>query len=102
MRKTEKAILITGIGGTLGRAFVRLCSDENLRFHGQTRQQLDIADPDSVERALETFEPWAIVNAAGYVRVDDAEHDSVDCFRANATGPRVLAQVCSAHGVKLL
>jgi dTDP-4-dehydrorhamnose reductase len=48
---------------------------------------MDIADPASVEAAIVRYKPWAIVNASGYVRVDDAERDIERCMRENAHGP---------------
>jgi dTDP-4-dehydrorhamnose reductase len=94
-------ILIAGATGTLGRAFARICRQRNLAFRLLSRGEMDIADPASVERALERFRPWAIVNASGYVRVDDAERDIDRCFRENAHGPAVLAAACARHGVHL-
>ena len=46
------------------------------------RAELDIADRDAVERSIARVTPWAVINAAGYVRVDDAEGDG---RRAGAT-----------------
>ena len=94
-------ILIAGATGTLGRAFARICQQRNLAFRLLSRGDMDIADPVSVEQALERFRPWAIVNASGYVRVDDAEHDIDRCFRENAHGPAVLAAACARHDVQL-
>ena len=94
-------ILITGATGTLGRAFARLCRKRNLAYRLLSRQDMDITDPDSVERALDKYQPWAIVNTAGYVRVDDAEQDAERCFRENAIGPAILAAACARHGVHL-
>jgi len=94
-------ILITGATGTLGRAFARLCRKRNLAYRLLSRQDMDITDPDSVERALDKYKPWAIVNTAGYVRVDDAEQDAERCFRENAIGPAILAAACARHGVHL-
>ena len=62
---------------------------------------MDIADPASVEAAIARFKPWALVNASGYVRVDDAEHDAERCARENTLGPSVLATVCARHAVHL-
>ena len=45
--------------------------------------ELDIADEASVATALDHFSPWAVVNAAGYVRVDDAEWEEERCRREN-------------------
>ncbi len=36
--------------------------------------------------ASRRVQPWAVINAAGYVRVDDAERDSDACFDVNTTG----------------
>jgi dTDP-4-dehydrorhamnose reductase len=66
------------------------------------RATLDIADPESVERALNAFQPWALINAAGYCRVDDAERDREACHRDNALGPATLAEACAARDLKLV
>jgi dTDP-4-dehydrorhamnose reductase len=95
-------ILVIGATGTLGQAFARLCGERDLHYVLLGRQQLDMADAASVERAVAQYRPWAIVNAAGYVRVDDAERDSERCFRENTLGPHVLADACSRHGIQLL
>ena len=94
-------ILVTGATGTLGRAFALICQKRNLRFRLLSRQDMDIADPVSVEHAITRYRPWAIVNASGYVRVDDAESDVTRCFRENADGPAVLAAACARAGVHL-
>ncbi len=94
-------ILISGASGTLGRAFARICAERHLAYRVLSRADMDIADPLSVQRAIERFRPWAIVNASGYVRVDDAENDVERCFRENAHGPAVLAAACARAGVHL-
>lgn len=97
-----RTLLITGATGTLGRAFARVCQARAIPFRLLTRQEMDIADPASVEAALATFEPWAVVNAAGYVRVDDAEREAEACMRENSEGAATLAGACGARGLSLL
>ena len=92
-------ILITGATGTLGRAFAHLCAKRNLAYRLLSRQDMDIADEQSVERAIAAWEPWAIINTSGYVRVDDAENDIERCYRENVQGPAVLSAACARHGV---
>ncbi|RZK21083.1 MAG: SDR family oxidoreductase [Hymenobacter sp.] len=99
---TTQPILITGRTGTLGRAFQRLCRIRGLHAITLDRAALDIADARAIARALGRHQPWAVVNAAGYVRVDDAEADADRCYRENTTGPDLLAAACAAHGVQLL
>jgi dTDP-4-dehydrorhamnose reductase len=94
-------LLISGASGTLGRAFARICAQRNLAYQLVSRVEMDITDPDSVERALAKYRPWALINASGYVRVDDAESDAERCFRENTYGPQVLATACARHGIHL-
>jgi len=67
-----------------------------------SRTGLDIADDGSVERAFDRYQPWAAINAAGYVRVEDAEREPDRCFRENAEGPARLARACARHGVAMV
>jgi dTDP-4-dehydrorhamnose reductase len=97
--ESSRLILITGATGTLGQAFARLCDVRGLAFRVLRRSEMDIADPESVRAAIERHRPWAIVNAAGYVRVDDAETDVDRCRRENTTGPATLASACAEFGV---
>jgi dTDP-4-dehydrorhamnose reductase len=95
-------VLITGASGMLGRALVRLCAERRLGHVAMTRAQLDIADPEQVAAALDRVAPWLVVNAAGDVRIDDAEVDRDRCHRDNAIGPEILARACARHGVRLI
>jgi dTDP-4-dehydrorhamnose reductase len=95
-------LLICGANGTLGRAFGRACAERGLEYRLLRRSEIDIARPASVRLALERFRPWAVINAAGYVRVDDAERDVEKCHRENTTGPATLASLCEARSLGLL
>ena len=94
-------IVITGATGTLGRAFARTCERRGLSYSLTRRQDMDVAEPDSVTRLLDAITPWAVINTAGYVRVDDAERERDACFRENARGPAHLAEACARRGVRL-
>ena len=96
-----KPLLITGATGTLGRAYARLCDVRGLPYKLLSRQDMDIADPASVAAALDRWKPWAVVNTAGYVRVDDAENDPRN-WRENVDGPLVLARACADRGIRLV
>ena len=101
-RMPSQPLLITGAHGTLGRALKRICHTRGLAAITLPRAELDIADPASLTAALRRYRPWAIANAAGYVRVDDAETDAVRCFRENTAGPATLAAACAMQGLPLL
>ena len=95
-------ILITGGLGMLGRAFARVCGERYLAFEVTTRAELDIADAAAVSATLARIQPWLVINAAGYVAVDAAEHDADRCHRDNAIGAQILARACARHGVGLV
>ena len=97
-----RPLLITGATGTLGRAFARICAERGIAHRLLDRAAMDIADPASVQWALARCQPWAVINTAGYVRVDDAERDRERCFRENTEGAAVLAGRCEQAGVALL
>ena len=99
---SARPILISGATGTLGQAFGRMCQERHLPFRLLSRAEMDIADPASVQEAIERHRPWAVINASGYVRIDAAESDAECCFRENTTGPAVLAQRCAESGLALV
>lgn len=111
-------LLITGATGTLGRAFARMCVVRGVPYRLLRRQEVDIADESSVQAAIARWRPWAIINTAGFVRVDDAEAcegvgidgatramgaDNADrCWRDNARGAEVLARACGEADIALV
>lgn len=95
-------LLIIGKRGTLGRAFAKVCHDRFIRYEIVGREDCNICDTAAVESAIEKYRPWAVVNAAGFVRVDDAEHEKEACFSDNTTGPHNLAMAAVKYNVKLV
>lgn len=101
-RQPVRPILITGASGTLGSGLARLCNLRGLPHRATTRGELDITNFDSIERVIEEIRPWAVINAAGYGRVDDAEREPELCFRQNADGAAFLAQSCARRALPLV
>lgn len=102
LARTFHVLLVTGGSGTLGRALSRACEARGVAFRATTHAELDVTDEAAVERALDETNARAVVNASGYVRVDDAERDEAACIRANAHATAVLARACARRGKKLL
>lgn len=100
--KSVRPLAIVGATGTLGKAFARLCDLRGIPYRLLTRQEMDITNPISVLAVLRDLSPWAVVNAAGYVRVDDAEREPDVCLRVNTVGPAILAAACAKRNVALL
>lgn len=95
-------VVILGKSGTLGAAFSKICIERNIHHILLSREDVDITDGETMEQVIQELHPWAIVNAAGYVKVDDAEKATESCMEANCKGPSVLAEVCQKYPVKLL
>jgi dTDP-4-dehydrorhamnose reductase len=91
-------ILIAGASGTLGQALARCCHLRGLSYVLTDRSQMPLEDPAAIERTLERHRPWAVINAAGWVRVDEAELEPDACRLANLTGAVNLAQAAVAIG----
>jgi dTDP-4-dehydrorhamnose reductase len=100
--RARRPLVILGATGTLGRAFARACDVRGIPYHLMGRCDVNLEDARSVDGALERHRPWAVVNAAGYVRVDEAERDAEACVRINAVAAAVLAAACSRHDVRLV
>jgi len=96
---SHRPLLITGATGTLGKALARACEWRGLAYVLTDRAQLDIGAPQAIEAALADHDPWAVINAAGWVRVDDAESNEAACRLANVEGAVQLARACAARGI---
>lgn len=89
-----RPLLITGATGTLGQAFAGACRLRGIDHVMTDRQGLDLGDTRSIARALDRLSPWAVINCAGWVRVDEAEYRAEDCHAANTLGSVTLARAC--------
>lgn len=95
-------VIITGAPGTLAKAFARVCQTRGVPYRLLTRQDLDITNPVQTEKIIDELKPWAVINAAGYQGVDEAETNVLQCFSENAMGPANLAAICYNTNVKFL
>jgi dTDP-4-dehydrorhamnose reductase len=95
-------LLIVGATGTLGQALARACEWRGLDYVLTGRRQLSMDRPETIDCALDRYQPWALINAAGWVRVDDAETLAPACHAANATGALALAQACGNRDIRFV
>ena len=98
----DRPILIVGRTGTLAHAFHRVCELRDLASYIVGRPHLDVTDPSSIDAVIRQARPWAVVNASGYVRVDQAECDESDCHAINVTGAVNLAAACRRHVLPMI
>ncbi len=92
-------ILVTGARGVVGRVVVARLGPRAVPL---SRQQLDICDPDQIERVLARWQPVAVINAAAWADVERCERDPDGAWQVNAWGPEQLARACARHRVALV
>lgn len=92
-------IVILGAGGMLGTAWARLLSSLDRPAVLLGRPAFDLSSPGTLEGIGPAS---AVINCAGYTRVDDAEANEPDARLANAIGPGALARLCATRGVPLV
>jgi dTDP-4-dehydrorhamnose reductase len=66
------------------------------------RQQLDLAQPAEIRRAIREFRPALIVNAAAYTAVDRAESEAALARAVNADAPAVMAEEAKQTGAAFI
>ena len=102
MNINPSPILIFGRTGTLGRAFKRACSFRKINFVLLDRNSVDITNKKQIEEAITKYKPWGIINAAGFVRVDDAEDEKERCFNENSFAVETIAACCKDTGIQFM
>ena len=95
-------LLILGKSGTLGAAFARICAQRHIHHVVLSRADVDLTQTSQIAHTLQGLKPWAVVNATGYVRVDDAEKDADVCFAVNTDAAVEVARQCAALDVPYL
>ena len=94
-------ILVTGRNGQVGFELLR-----RLARLGQVmapdRDEMDLADPDSIRRTVRKAAPDLIVNAAAYTAVDQAESEPKLAHAVNGVAPGILAEEAKRAGATLI
>lgn len=103
-RKKPRAnpLIVIGKTGTLATAFSRVCNFRDIHHILLGRDEVDISDVADIERMIKHYSPWAVVNTAGYVKIDEAESNQQDCFMINSIAPKFLSTVCRKFGVQFI
>lgn len=93
-------IAILGAGGQLAHDLIERLSGHGVL--GLARSEVDLRQPEAIERGLDPLELDAVVNTAAYNLVDKAESEPLVAFETNAVGVMNLARYCGHRGVRLV
>ena len=95
-------ILITGATGQLGHDCVEECKARGHEVHGVSSKLFPLSDENVMRAVLEAVEPDAILHAAAYTAVDQAEDERSLCRKVNAAGTEILARLARERDAKFL
>jgi dTDP-4-dehydrorhamnose reductase len=93
-------VMILGASGLLGQAIMREWRGDDLV--GLTSRDVDIRQPDNVQRVIENAEPEWIVLAAAYTDVDGCEKNQELALSVNRDGAVHVALAAKQVRAKLL
>src|SRR5450432_4261280 len=95
----EMRILVIGRNGQVASALARLGAAHAHHVTCTGRDEIDVFSKSSVVEAVLRFQPDALINAAAYTAVDQAEGDRDAAYALNEHTPRLLAEVSAAHRI---
>lgn len=95
-------ILVAGRAGQLARCLV-----EEGRAHGFVvtacgRPELDLTNPETADQVVTAIGPRAVINAAAYTGVDQAEGEPELAFAINQDGAARLAAAAARRGIPFI
>ncbi len=95
-------LLVIGRTGQLARALAVLEPDAITL----PRETLDVSDGPSIFRTLgdllDTHTVRAVINAAAYTQVDQAESETALAYRINDAAPEAIAQLCDQRSIPMV
>lgn len=98
MSGASSSLLVIGKSGQLASALQ--AREPGVACLG--RDDVDVLSLDSLKAALAVHEPRAVINAAAYTAVDQAESEREQAMALNVVAPRNLARVCADARVPLV
>lgn len=94
-------ILVTGAHGQLGTDIMQILSSEH-EIYGFARQELNITDQQTTFEIIQQIKPDAVIHAAAYTKVDQAESDPELSYSVNAYGTRNVVLASQKIAAKVI
>lgn len=95
-------IAVTGTSGQVATCLLERGAGAGHQVIALGRPELDLADPESVLRAVARAAPDVVVSAAAYTAVDKAESEGALAHAINARGAGAVAVAAKTLGVPLI
>lgn len=88
-------ILVAGNNGQVACSLAEAGEDHGVHLETFGRPELDLSRTESLKAFVASKNPYAIINAAAYTAVDQAESEEAQATQINAEGAAALAAVAS-------
>lgn len=95
--ESPSLLVIVGAAGRLGEALVKRFSQTHT-VCGLSRNDLDLADPESIRRTLEPLQYDRLILPGGLTAVDYCEDHEDEAFAVNSDAPQLIAEISAAKG----
>lgn len=94
-------ILLIGQDGQVGQELQKTLAAIGTVI-GVGRQQLDLTQPEQIQRVIQDAAPHLVVNAAAYTAVDKAESEPELAHAINVIAPKQMAETAQRLGTPLI
>jgi dTDP-4-dehydrorhamnose reductase len=101
MADEAQRLVVIGAGGRLGAALMREYRDE-FPILGFDHEDLDLADPDEIDKWVSSLDFDVLINCAAFTNVDLCESQREKAFQVNAEAPKRLAEICVEKNAQLI
>lgn len=95
-------VLVTGAKGQLGHDVMNELAKRGHEGVGVDVQEMDITDPQAVDKVITDAKVDSVIHCAAYTAVDNAEDQEDICRRVNAYGTENIAKVCKKLDIPML
>lgn len=101
MRST-RPIFVAGKAGQLARSLADLAAQREVPLLALGRPELDLEQPNKIQHLVATLRPCAIINAAAYTAVDQAEFEPERALAVNRDGAALLAAAAARFRIPFI
>ena len=91
-------ILVLGSRGQLGRDMTDMATAAGNNVVGLDFPEIDITDPNAVNKIVVFHAPQAIINCCAYTAVDACESHAREAFAVNSDGIAAIAEAARKTG----
>lgn len=97
-------VFVTGVKGQLGHDVVDELKKQNHEAIGVDIEEMDITDPQAVDRIISAANPDAVIHCAAWTAVDAAEDEAnrETVRRVNVDGTQNIANTCKKIDCKMM